>query len=359
MLRTPRAAPLLLLLLAACRSGPTITEASGRPDGAPTRETAAQSDPPPPRPPSEPPSAAGSADTPRPVSEADAPERLAAALRWFCDDDRRPEDVVARFAPGAVEAGGRTLPPGVPFLIRTEAVESLYTTDPFLSVIWWPRPAPGAAITELHFTPESVRPRYDAVREALGLSEGTLLDQGHPLADLPHRHDYACLPRRGLELVLHETAWKGDAVGRLNETIARRPDPTPAAPPSGPGQAAADCAALSREHCMRRPGCTLESAAPPGAHGSPDYRCRPAEPPCETAVTQFELYGAGTQSLEAVREARRRCEATPGCAFREDRCYCPCRGSGRTAVPDGDEAPPCDCECGGGPPAVCAPQSAE
>lgn len=52
--------------------------------------------------------------------------------------------------------------------------------------------------------------------------------------------------------------------------------------------------------------------------------------------------------------SRRACEARPGCAVVEARCYCPCRGAARTAVPDGPEAPACQCECGGGPPATCA-----
>ncbi len=99
------------------------------------------------------------------------------------------------------------------------------------------------------------------------------------------------------------------------------------------------CATLPRAHCLERPDCTLDQ---PQAR-SRQYVCRDAVPPCEVGMVQAQL-------------DRGQCEAQSGCVFHPASCYCHCRGMGRTAVEDGPEAPGCDCECGGGPPAMCAPR---
>ena len=113
------------------------------------------------------------------------------------------------------------------------------------------------------------------------------------------------------------------------------PDEPPVAPASDePGDT--PCAELTRDGCRRSLVCTL---AVDGARSN-RYVCRPAEGNCEVGLTQSP-------------DARDRCDDREGCAWREDSCYCDCRGAGQTAVPDGAELDDCDCECGGGPPMRC------
>lgn len=120
-----------------------------------------------------------------------------------------------------------------------------------------------------------------------------------------------------------------------------------AAAGAGPGEAPAadECAALPRQTCLESPACTLVHE-PQGARRAL-YRCRAAEPPCETIVPQSAFSGEGRDA------ARRQCEGRAECVFQDADCYCPCRGSGQTSVPDGPEARSCNCVCGGGAPARC------
>ncbi len=117
------------------------------------------------------------------------------------------------------------------------------------------------------------------------------------------------------------------------------------APPTAPAPAVEDspgdapCETLTRAACLRSVVCTLD--APGGGHSN-QYRCRPAAGNCEIGLTQTD-------------DARQRCADRVGCEWSSGSCYCACRGSGRTAVEDGEEAEACDCECGGGPPSGCRP----
>lgn len=215
---------LVVLLLcgaaAACRSGAGDSDAARREARAVTSDNAQ---------PSAVPSAAGPgvpAAVPAPAEpdpETAAAERLAGLLRYFCAGVRTGEDLIGYLAPGAVEAGGRTLPGGTAFVIRGEAVVSLYTAVPTLGVVWWPRRSEAEPVDELHVRPEVPGIGYAAFRDKLALGAGTLGEQGHPLADLPHRHRYGCGEDRELNLVLSEVAWKGSAVGMLGELVLTRP----------------------------------------------------------------------------------------------------------------------------------------
>lgn len=97
------------------------------------------------------------------------------------------------------------------------------------------------------------------------------------------------------------------------------------------------CAELTRGECMRAVHCTLQASS---SGPSRAYVCRDARGNCEIGLRQ----------IDADRD---RCADREGCAWSEGSCYCACRGAGHAAVPDGDEAAPCDCECGGGPPPGC------
>lgn len=119
------------------------------------------------------------------------------------------------------------------------------------------------------------------------------------------------------------------------------PRSTPEEPAAVPDPGDAPCETLTRAECMRSLVCTLD--APEGAR-SDRYRCRSARGNCEMGLTQ------------TGPNARDRCEDRTGCAWTGGGCYCHCRGYGRTAVPDGDEAEDCDCECSGGPPPRCGPR---
>jgi hypothetical protein len=121
--------------------------------------------------------------------------------------------------------------------------------------------------------------------------------------------------------------------------------PTPASPvDAGTASVVSSCSQLSRRACMASTSCTLLLAASSSRAGT--YVCRPAEPPCEVGLAQSELSGS--------EGARAECESRSGCGVDPGSCYCACRGSGQTAVPDDAETPQCSCACGGGAPPRCA-----
>jgi hypothetical protein len=109
------------------------------------------------------------------------------------------------------------------------------------------------------------------------------------------------------------------------------------------------CESMTRTECMRSTECTLEQEV----ERSDRYRCRPSLAPCEVGLAQAAFWGSGAEGVSRSREQQAECSARPGCAFVDGGCYCPCRGMGQTAVPDGDEAVDCKCECASGPPPTC------
>lgn len=112
-------------------------------------------------------------------------------------------------------------------------------------------------------------------------------------------------------------------------------------------QPPAACAALSRTACMHSTSCTLEHAPRPLRRDL--YLCRPEQSPCETGIAQSALIGQnGGDASEGPR-----CLQRTGCKLDPGGSYCPCSGAGQSAVPDGPEAPLCNCVAGGGPPANC------
>jgi hypothetical protein len=121
--------------------------------------------------------------------------------------------------------------------------------------------------------------------------------------------------------------------------------PTPASRmDAGPALDASSCASLTRGACMESESCTLvldSTAARAGV-----YVCRPAESPCEVGLAQSALSNGGA--------ARAECQARTGCSVVAGSCYCACRGSGQTAVPDDPATRACSCACGGGAPPRCA-----
>jgi hypothetical protein len=147
---------------------------------------------------------------------------LVDAVADFCRADFTPATLIERFAPGAVEAGGRTLPAGTAHVIHGEAVTTLYTSEPDLLVVWWPRPAGGGAVDEVHLVPGAPRIEYALLAERLGLGPGRLLEQTHPLGDLLHEHAYSCAAGRSLRVVVSEVSWKGGAVGKVGQVALYR-----------------------------------------------------------------------------------------------------------------------------------------
>ena len=100
----------------------------------------------------------------------------------------------------------------------------------------------------------------------------------------------------------------------------------------------ASCATLTRAACLASTTCTLHHVK------TGEYACRADSGPCEVDVRQSDK-----RSCEAVQVAGK-----AACAWQPDRGYCPCAGSGRTAVDDEvTDATRCKCETGGGPPAMC------
>lgn len=130
---------------------------------------------------------------------------------------------------------------------------------------------------------------------------------------------------------------------------ASPPSTSGSATPPVPAAAAGACASMTRTACMQSTECTLEQVG----ERSRQYRCRPATEPCERGFSQAGFWGSGTEGVQASKQQQAACNARPGCGFVDGGCYCHCRGMGQTTVPDGDEAEPCRCECGGGPPPTC------
>jgi len=150
------------------------------------------------------------------IAAPDASDLLMEAITDLCRADFTAEGLIERFAPGAVQAGGRILPPGTEFIISNEAVTTLYTRSQVMRIVWWPKPA-GDRVSEVHIVSEAPTILYaDFVREH-GLGAGETLEQTHPLADLQHRHAVTCRPGRSVAVVLYEVVWKGDAVGKIRE----------------------------------------------------------------------------------------------------------------------------------------------
>lgn len=125
---------------------------------------------------------------------------------------------------------------------------------------------------------------------------------------------------------------------RVGPAPRERADPAPAPPPPDPGDA--PCETLDRATCMRSLVCTLHA---PSGRASNRYACVAASGNCEVGLRQ-------------IAEDRDRCDDRTGCRWRPAACYCACRGAGRAAVPDGPDAPDCDCDCAGGPPPGCVPR---
>ena len=98
-----------------------------------------------------------------------------------------------------------------------------------------------------------------------------------------------------------------------------------------------DCASYTRAECLASVACTLR---PDGQFLI--YRCDPAVGACEIGMRQGDAAA---------------CRARSGCVFLEAMCYCPCRGFGRTAVPDGDDVEDCECACAAGEPARCVAEA--
>jgi hypothetical protein len=121
--------------------------------------------------------------------------------------------------------------------------------------------------------------------------------------------------------------------GMSGETALDGAVPTDAMSTADGNSGSGLCQQLSRGLCIDSPNCTLESTPETGV-----YRCRPANGACEQSIAQNDL------------EA---CRAIDGCRPLDGNCYCACRGAGRTAVEDGEEAGECVCACGDGDPPSC------
>lgn len=167
--------------------------------------------------------------------------------------------------------------------------------------------------------------------------------------------------RRALSMltmaILYSACWAPDPAP--TQPAATPTSPAPEAVPlagassqgSSPAPSAASgaCETLTRTACMQSTECTLEQVG----ERSRQYRCRPASEPCEKGFAQAGFWGSGTEGVRASKVQQAACDARPGCGFVDGGCYCHCRGMGETAVPDGDEAEDCHCECAGGPPPTC------
>ncbi len=106
----------------------------------------------------------------------------------------------------------------------------------------------------------------------------------------------------------------------------------------------AECVRLTRYQCYLSRECTLVR----DPSDETQYVCRPPRNHCEADYSQLSAYETSPASGP--------CEVRDGCRWMsQDGCYCSCRGHGQTAVPDGDEAPDCDCECAHGDPGGCIP----
>ncbi|MFH1438333.1 MAG: hypothetical protein ABIJ56_21675 [Pseudomonadota bacterium] len=149
----------------------------------------------------------------------DVAETYMGVIKDFCLKVFTRESVIKRFAPnGAIEARGKLLQPGTAFYSTNEVVTTLYTTDTTLQVVWWKNSKDGKkAISEIHLVPETKMVVYKEFVEKYELGEGTALEQGHQLADIPHKHAYTCQGGKSIDVILNEAVWKGEVVGKIGE----------------------------------------------------------------------------------------------------------------------------------------------
>lgn len=149
----------------------------------------------------------------------DAAGTYMGVIKDFCLRDFTRESAIKRFAPGgAIEARGKLLQPGTAFYSTNEVVTNLYTTDTYLQVVWWKNPKDGeTAISEIHLVPETKVVVYEEFVEKYELGKGTALEQGHQLADIPHKHAYTCAGGKSIDVVISEVVWKGEVVGKIGE----------------------------------------------------------------------------------------------------------------------------------------------
>jgi hypothetical protein len=175
------------------------------------------------------PDAGGRTEAPVPAAAATptlptaegAAEEWMALIRDLCARDWSPEALRERVAPGAVPAGGRTLPPGLAWWTDNGTVSSVYTTRLHSQVIWWPDPPAGAPVAEVHVVPQLSPVAYRDFVARYGWSAPLRTEQSGPLSDLEHLHSFAC-EGRTVEVVLHEVVWQNEAVGRLGQFTVRR-----------------------------------------------------------------------------------------------------------------------------------------
>jgi hypothetical protein len=106
------------------------------------------------------------------------------------------------------------------------------------------------------------------------------------------------------------------------------------------------CDTLTAKDCTLRRDCLLDRKAAGPTMSNTTIGCRAAVG-CELRVGAADL---GTRDLkpdEWQAEFVKTCEADPKCRYEDRGCFCPCNLSG---------FPMCNCACGGGLPARCAPR---
>lgn len=146
---------------------------------------------------------------------------LDGAIDQFCSGDGSvPERVIKYYPPnGATQAGGVKLPEGTPFVIRNMGTTSLRLFAPFDFVVWWFDPKATGSIAELHVdlgVPPRIVVYDDYIKARPHLGKGRALEQGHPLADIPHEHFVECSGKR-VKVVVNEIVWQGDFVGKIGK----------------------------------------------------------------------------------------------------------------------------------------------
>ncbi len=155
---------------------------------------------------------------------------LTEALDFFCAAPRTPDDVLKKYAPDAVPAGGVLLTPGMPFFIRNEVMTSLRLSAPCSMVIWWRNPdwknpadkatvPDSLTIKEIHLVLDAGERivRYEDFVSAAQLGEGIKQPSTHPLSDILWYHRRAaCL------ITVNQIVWQGAVVGKVGEFAVRR-----------------------------------------------------------------------------------------------------------------------------------------
>jgi hypothetical protein len=117
-------------------------------------------------------------------------------------------------APGVPQMSGGPAPEDLAFWFDNGTTITVRTKEPWLGVLWWPKPTGDDPVNELHMTPYAPCVPYEEFTARLNLGTAIETTQGHPLEDLKKIHLY-----QGLKIVVNQIVYSASnsPVGLVGE----------------------------------------------------------------------------------------------------------------------------------------------